>query len=105
MLFLLGFPKANDSEYSRNISQVNSYSSLCIVNKPIIKITSGNSEYLQCSTRTEMFGLNYREYNDFENFKSQPRLRITNSLLGFLVFINSVTVIILSRKDKIYRQK
>ena len=105
MLFLLGFPKDSDSEYSKNISQVNSYSSLCIVNKPIIKITSGNSDYLQCSTRTEMFGLNYREYNDFENFKSQPRLRITNSLLGFLVFINTVTVIILSRKDKIYRHK
>ena len=48
--------------------------------------------------------MNYREYNNFENFKSQPRLRITNSLLGFLVFINSVAVIIFSRKDKIYRQ-
>ena len=105
MLFLLGFPKVNNNEYSRNISQVNSYSSLCVVNKPIIKITSGSSDYLQCSTRTEIFGMNYREYNNFENFKSQPRLRITNSLLGFLVFINSVAVIIFSRKDKIYRQK
>lgn len=103
MLFLIGFPKANDSEYSRSISQVNSYSSLCEVNKPIIKSTSGNSDYLQCSTRTKMVGLNYIEYNNFEYFKSQPRLRITNSLLGFLVFINSVLIIIFSRKDKIYK--
>ena len=103
MLFLIGFPKVNDSEYSRNISQVNSYSSLCVVNKPIIKSTSGNSDYLQCSTRTKMVGLNYIEYNNSEYFKSQPRLRITNSLLGFLVFINSVLIIIFSRKDKIYK--
>ena len=103
ILFLLGFPKFNNTEYETNISQVNTYSSFCKVNKPIIKMTSENTDYLQCETKKKLFGLNYKEYNDFKYFQNQPRARIFNSFAAFFTLINSILVIIYSRKDGLYK--
>ena len=53
--------ESSQTGYETNISQVNTYSSFCKVNKPIIKMTSENTDYLQCETKKKLFGLNYKD--------------------------------------------
>ena len=60
ILFILGFPKLNNTEYRSGIAQVNSYSSFCKLNKPIVQFTSDNKDLFQCETKEKIFSLNYK---------------------------------------------
>ena len=99
ILFILGFPKLNSTEYESGIAQVNSYSSFCKLNKPIIQITSDNKDLLQCETKDRIFSLNYKEYENYDNFKRQPRVKIFNTIAGFFIILNSALIIAFSRKE------
>ena len=78
---------------------LNSYSSFCKLNKPIIQITSDNKDLLQCETKDRIFSLNYKEYENYDNFKRQPRLKIFNAFAGFFIILNSALIIAFSRKE------
>ena len=99
ILFTLGFPKLNNTEYESGIAQVNSYSSFCKLNKPIVQFTSDNKDLFQCETKEKIFSLNYKEYENYDNFKRQPRLKIFNAFAGFFIILNSALIIAFSRKE------
>jgi len=89
VIFLIGFPKENNSEYQTMISQTNNYSSLCKINKTYLKIvTNNNNEYLNCEISERVDIKLYNPYEKHEAYSNKPKFGFTNLILGVGAFLS-----------------
>lgn len=58
-LFILGFPKANNTFLDYSIKENNSRSYFCTVNKPILYLTLIETNDMDCKEKVEMFCISY----------------------------------------------
>lgn len=97
-LHILGFPKETNIDYVSEISEVNSFSSQCVVNKYLFKELK-DFENSSCGNLTSTKRDVYVEYS---YFKSSPKLKIVNTLL--LIYLG-VLFVIVNFKDRLIEIK
>ena len=97
-LHILGFPKENNFDYVNEISEVNSFSSQCVINKYLFKELK-DFENSSCGNLTSTKRDVYVEYS---YFKSLPKLKTVNTLL--LIYLG-VLFIIVNFKDRLIEIK
>lgn len=97
-LHILGFPKENNFDYVNEISEVNSFSSQCVINKYLFKELK-DFENSSCDNLTSTKRDVYVEYS---YFKSSPKLTTVNTLL--LIYLG-VLFIIVNFKDRLIEIK
>ena len=97
-LHILGFPKENNFDYVNEISEVNSFSSQCVINKYLFKELK-DFENSSCDNLTSTKRDVYVEYS---YFKSTPKLTTVNTLL--LIYLG-VLFIIVNFKDRLIEIK
>ena len=97
-LHILGFPKENNFDYVNEISEVNSFSSQCVINKYLFKELK-DFDNSSCGNLTSTKRDVYVEYS---YFKSLPKLKTVNTLL--LIYLG-VLFIIVNFKDRLIEIK
>jgi hypothetical protein len=97
-LHILGFPKEGNFDYVNEISEVNSFSSQCVINKYLFKELK-DFENSSCGNST----LTKRDvYVEYSYFKSSPKLKTVNT---FLLIYLSFLFIIVNFKDRLIEIK
>lgn len=94
LFVILGFPKYVDDDYSRDISQINSYSEFCEINKRLIL---GNyiDEDSTCKEGIVIKQVDY-DFMNVDTYQEKPRFLFVNTLLLFSNIL-SILIIVFSR--------
>ena len=94
LFVILGFPKYLDDDYSRDISQINSYSEFCEINKVLI-LRNYIDEDSTCREGIVIKQVDY-DFMNVDTYQEKPRFLLANTLLLFSNIL-SILVIVFSR--------
>ena len=94
LFVILGFPKYVDDDYSRDISQINSYSEFCEINKGLI-LRNYIDEDSTCKEGIVIKQVDY-DFMNVDTYQEKPRFLFVNTLLLFSNIL-SILIIVFSR--------